>query len=75
MDKLTTLEKMLYLAGTNFFFVSFYPFCSEWVLGNREDLAKDIIAELQPESGEVSCNFGTCLGNFLVLMCLFHILF
>lgn len=27
--------------------------CSEWVLGNREDLAKDIIAELEPENGEV----------------------
>ncbi|XP_047180537.1 uncharacterized protein LOC124847162 isoform X3 [Vigna umbellata] len=26
---------------------------SEWVLGNREDLVKDIIAELQPENGEV----------------------
>lgn len=28
-------------------------FYSEWVLGNREDLVKDIIAELQPENGEV----------------------
>lgn len=27
--------------------------CSEWVLGNREDLVKDIISELQPENGEV----------------------
>lgn len=26
---------------------------SEWVLGNREDLVKDITAELQPENGEV----------------------
>lgn len=26
---------------------------SEWVLGNREDLVKDIISELQPEDGEV----------------------
>ncbi|KAL1309479.1 hypothetical protein AAHE18_17G180500 [Arachis hypogaea] len=26
---------------------------SEWVLGNREDLVKDIIAELQPENGMV----------------------
>uniref|UniRef100_A0A2N9FWI2 Uncharacterized protein n=1 Tax=Fagus sylvatica TaxID=28930 RepID=A0A2N9FWI2_FAGSY len=25
----------------------------EWVLGNREDLAKDIIAELQPEGSEL----------------------
>ncbi|KAK6115368.1 hypothetical protein DH2020_007637 [Rehmannia glutinosa] len=24
----------------------------EWVIGNREDLAKDIIAEIQPENGE-----------------------
>lgn len=29
-------------------------FCSEWVLGNREDLVKDIIQELEPENGEVS---------------------
>lgn len=28
-------------------------FVSEWVLGNREDLAKDIIAELEPQSSEV----------------------
>lgn len=26
---------------------------SEWVIGNREDLAKDIIAEIQTENGEV----------------------
>lgn len=32
----------------------FYFFsCSEWVLGNREDLVNDITAELQPENGEV----------------------
>lgn len=31
-------------------FLSLY---SEWVIGNREDLAKDIIAEIQPENGEV----------------------
>lgn len=30
-----------------------YFVCSEWVLGNREDLVKDILAELQPENGEV----------------------
>ncbi|KAG5543231.1 hypothetical protein RHGRI_016096 [Rhododendron griersonianum] len=34
---------------------------SEWVLGNREDLAKDIIAELQPESGEEWWTY-VCLG-------------
>lgn len=27
--------------------------CSEWVLGNRDDLVKDIVSELQPEKGEV----------------------
>ncbi|KAH9758639.1 DUF4091 domain-containing protein [Citrus sinensis] len=27
---------------------------SEWVLGNREDLVKDIVTELQPENGERS---------------------
>ncbi|KAK8465330.1 hypothetical protein PHAVU_009G056900 [Phaseolus vulgaris] len=33
---------------------------SEWVLGNREDLVKDIIAELQPENGVVDlCLYGT----------------
>lgn len=26
---------------------------SEWVLGNREDLVKDIVEELQTENGEV----------------------
>lgn len=34
---------------------------SEWVLGNREDLAKDIIAELQPENGEEWWTY-VCLG-------------
>lgn len=29
--------------------------CSEWVLGNREDLVKDIVTEMQPENGEVIC--------------------
>ncbi|XP_058785328.1 uncharacterized protein LOC131660173 isoform X3 [Vicia villosa] len=33
---------------------------SEWVLGNREDLVKDITAELQPENGMVDiCLYGT----------------
>lgn len=30
---------------------------SEWVLGNREDLVEDIIAEIQPENGEVMMLF------------------
>ncbi|KAB1220564.1 hypothetical protein CJ030_MR3G015817 [Morella rubra] len=34
---------------------------SEWVLGNREDLVKDIIAELQPESGEEWWTY-VCMG-------------
>ncbi|KAJ7966735.1 Alpha-1,6-mannosyl-glycoprotein 2-beta-N-acetylglucosaminyltransferase [Quillaja saponaria] len=34
---------------------------SEWVLGNREDLAKDIIAELQPENGEEWWTY-VCMG-------------
>ncbi|KAG2663911.1 hypothetical protein I3843_16G056300 [Carya illinoinensis] len=34
---------------------------SEWVLGNREDLAKDIIAEIQPENGEEWWTY-VCLG-------------
>jgi hypothetical protein len=33
------------------FFVFLY---SEWVLGTREDLVKDIIAELRPDLGEVT---------------------
>lgn len=33
---------------------------SEWVIGNREDLAKDIVAEIQPENGVVDlCLLGT----------------
>ncbi|KAK1268003.1 hypothetical protein QJS04_geneDACA006225 [Acorus gramineus] len=37
-------------------------FCtSEWVLGNREDLAKDIISELQPENGEEWWTY-VCMG-------------
>lgn len=32
-------------------FISFL--CSERVLGNQEDLAKETVAELQPENGEV----------------------
>ncbi|XP_042492086.1 uncharacterized protein LOC122071754 isoform X2 [Macadamia integrifolia] len=34
---------------------------SEWVLGNRDDLAKDIIAELQPEIGEEWWTY-VCMG-------------
>ncbi|KAJ3673132.1 hypothetical protein LUZ60_006506 [Juncus effusus] len=37
-------------------------FCtSEWVLGSREDLIKDIIGELQPENGEEWWTY-VCLG-------------
>ena len=34
---------------------------SEWVIGNREDLAKDIIAEIQTENGEEWWTY-VCLG-------------
>ncbi|XP_062023059.1 uncharacterized protein LOC133739324 isoform X2 [Rosa rugosa] len=34
---------------------------SEWVLGNREDLVKDIIAEMQPENGEEWWTY-VCMG-------------
>ncbi|RZC14811.1 hypothetical protein D0Y65_008644 [Glycine soja] len=34
---------------------------SEWVLGNQEDLVKDIIAELQPENGEEWWTY-VCMG-------------
>lgn len=34
---------------------------SEWVIGNREDLAKDIIAEIQPENGEEWWTY-VCMG-------------
>ncbi|EEF52544.1 conserved hypothetical protein [Ricinus communis] len=34
---------------------------SEWVLGNRDDLVKDIISELQPENGEEWWTY-VCLG-------------
>ncbi|KAJ0024655.1 hypothetical protein Pint_08925 [Pistacia integerrima] len=34
---------------------------SEWVLGNREDLVKDILAELQPENGEEWWTY-VCMG-------------
>ncbi|KAJ8772679.1 hypothetical protein K2173_027856 [Erythroxylum novogranatense] len=34
---------------------------SEWVLGNREDLVKDIISELQPEGGEEWWTY-VCMG-------------
>lgn len=34
---------------------------SEWVLGNREDLVKDIVAELQPENGEEWWSY-VCMG-------------
>lgn len=34
---------------------------SEWVLGNREDLVKDIIGELQPENGEEWWTY-VCMG-------------
>ncbi|PIN06974.1 hypothetical protein CDL12_20462 [Handroanthus impetiginosus] len=37
-------------------------FCtSEWVIGNREDLAKDIIAEIRPENGEEWWTY-VCMG-------------
>lgn len=41
------------------------PFCSEWVLGNREDLVKDITAELLPEMGEVILNWNILPLNLL----------
>ncbi|XP_054797885.1 uncharacterized protein LOC129302962 [Prosopis cineraria] len=34
---------------------------SEWVLGNREDLVKDIVSELQPENGEEWWTY-VCMG-------------
>ncbi|XP_044475892.1 uncharacterized protein LOC123203554 isoform X1 [Mangifera indica] len=34
---------------------------SEWVLGNREDLVKDIVAELQPNNGEEWWTY-VCMG-------------
>ncbi|KAH9758631.1 DUF4091 domain-containing protein [Citrus sinensis] len=34
---------------------------SEWVLGNREDLVKDIVTELQPENGEEWWTY-VCMG-------------
>ncbi|XP_011040765.1 PREDICTED: uncharacterized protein LOC105136943 [Populus euphratica] len=34
---------------------------SEWVLGDREDLAKEIVSELQPENGEEWWTY-VCLG-------------
>ncbi|CAH9081007.1 unnamed protein product [Cuscuta epithymum] len=34
---------------------------SEWVLGNREDLAKDIISQIRPENGEEWWTY-VCLG-------------
>lgn len=34
---------------------------SEWVFGNREDLVKDVIAELEPENGEEWWTY-VCLG-------------
>lgn len=34
---------------------------SEWVLGNREDLVKDIISEIQPENGEEWWTY-VCMG-------------
>ncbi|MQL82758.1 hypothetical protein Taro_015249, partial [Colocasia esculenta] len=37
-------------------------FCtSEWVLGNREDLVKDILAELEPDNGEEWWTY-VCMG-------------
>ncbi|CAK9142823.1 unnamed protein product [Ilex paraguariensis] len=33
---------------------------SEWVIGNRDDLVKDIIAEIQPENGEVILYVSVC---------------
>lgn len=34
---------------------------SEWVIGNREDLVKDIVSEIQPESGEEWWTY-VCMG-------------
>ena len=46
-----------------------YFVCSEWVLGNREDLVKDITAELLLENGEVIFveGFGICSGKIIEL--------
>ena len=40
---------------------------SEWVLGTREDLVKDIIAELRPELGEVITDSVTAISFDYVL--------
>ncbi|KAF3645754.1 putative COP9 signalosome complex subunit 4-like [Capsicum annuum] len=40
---------------------SFNNLTGEWVIGNREDLAKDIIAEIQTENGEEWWTY-VCLG-------------
>lgn len=49
--------------------------CSEWVLGTREDLAKDIISELQPENGEVRVNLDFIfLTKFLLPFLLIEII-
>lgn len=68
------------MVGSSLFYVAlmFYPlsqccdiylfyFGSEWVLGSREDLVKDIIAELQPGHGEVMLH-----GNFELFL---HLMF
>lgn len=44
---------MCHLGFLNYIKLKFF-ICSEWVLGNREDLIKNITAELQPENGEVN---------------------
>ena len=45
-------------AKLNVFFI-----CSGWVIGNREDLVKNIIADIKPEHGEVIilCALRVCL--------------
>lgn len=55
--------------------INWSDICSEWVLGNREDLVKDIFAEIQPENGEVmlfallSSNFPRDISQIYAVIC------
>lgn len=47
------LDKLAYLLNVQGVFKIDLSLGSEWVIGNQEDLAKRIVAEIQPENGEV----------------------
>lgn len=71
---LDLLTKCIPTGLKNHFHHLFFFLYSEWVLGTREDLVKDIIAELRPDLGEVITD-SVFLFSFICAIFLLHFLY